>query len=56
MKTADELRESRDFLSRLETNELILRGSGKDVTQRDLAIERREVDRLERTLARARKD
>jgi len=53
MSTAVELRESRDFLRRLETKKLVL--SGVDVTQRDLAIERREVDRLERTLARARK-
>ena len=51
-ETADELKAVKDFLSRLESGEMRLIRSGKDVTQNEIAILRREIAFLEKILAR----
>jgi hypothetical protein len=50
---AHELASLRDFLKRLESNELSLRRKGIDVTQEEFAVLKREIDHLEGILARA---
>jgi dihydroorotase len=54
MDTTDELSHLRDFLRRLESGELVLKASGEDVTQQEIAVVRREMAFLEGVLARLR--
>jgi hypothetical protein len=54
-ETADDLREIRAFLARLESGQLQLRRSGKDVTQEEIAILKQEVAFLEKIIARPKK-
>jgi hypothetical protein len=49
---ADELAEFRDLLARLESGELTLRQGGKDVGEREIAILKREIAAVEKTLER----
>jgi hypothetical protein len=52
-RPAQELASLRDFLRRLESNELSLRRKGIDVTREEVAVLKREIDHLEGILARA---
>jgi hypothetical protein len=52
-RPAQELASLRDFLRRLESNELSLRRKGIDVTHEEVAVLKREIDHLDGILARA---
>jgi hypothetical protein len=48
----DELLTLRSLLERLETGDLTIRKSGKDVSQQEADILKKEIAALEKTLAR----
>jgi hypothetical protein len=49
---SEELHGLCDFLRRLETKELVLSRRGVDVSQEEIAVLKREIDHLERIVAR----
>ena len=53
-RPADELAILRDLLGRLETGALSMHQGGKDVSQREIGILKREIAFLEKILARLR--
>jgi hypothetical protein len=53
-RPADELATLRDLLGRLEAGTLSMHQGGKDVSQREIGILKREILALEKTLARLR--
>jgi hypothetical protein len=52
---ADEMAELRRFLARLESGSMKLTENGKDRTQKEIVILKREIKHLEDILARLRK-
>jgi hypothetical protein len=49
---ADALRGLRQLLNRLESRQMSVNQGGTDVTTREIAVLRREIEQLERTLSR----
>jgi hypothetical protein len=49
---ADALRGLRQLLQRLESRQMSVNQGGTDVTTREIAVLRREIEQLERTLSR----
>jgi hypothetical protein len=53
-RLTDELATLKNLLERLESGSMTMRSGGKDVTQREVGILRKEIAAIEKTLARLR--